>query len=166
MSLNWSGISIKACKANAAWGFRAVDIILWNSTNWKLSNLRWGSLSSKSSITSHGPSPTPTITIDSGHFDASTIAFTVSLSLVTWPSATITKIWYCKGRIYLLKNCYGYSKKKTFHFCQLLTKTWNYKERILLPLSCAIRKIITIKYFSCLGWPVAYCLPSDSLALV
>ena len=100
--LYWSGISISAARAKAACGFLAVDITLWKSTNWKLSNFLSGRLSSNSSIISQGPSPTPTRMIDIGHFDASTIISLVSLSDVTWPSATITRIWYWNVQQYIL----------------------------------------------------------------
>lgn len=58
-------------------------------------------------MVSHGPSPTPTMTMERGKFAASTMAFTVSCSKeeswpsgvevgrVTWPSATMMRTWYC-----------------------------------------------------------------------
>ena len=41
-----------------------------------------------------GPSPTPTMRMESAHMEASTIALIVSSILTTWPSATITRMWY------------------------------------------------------------------------
>jgi hypothetical protein len=50
------------------------------SITWKLSNDLWGSLSSNCFITSQGPSPTPTSTMDRGRELAATKAWMVSAS--------------------------------------------------------------------------------------
>ena len=107
ISLYWSGISIRAWRAKVWSGFPAANVkIRLNSTNWKLSNFLAGNRSSNSYIISQGPSPTPTIIIESGHFEASTIASLVGRSLVTWPSATITRMWYCKKKQwYIVLQC-------------------------------------------------------------
>mmetsp|Transcript_3799 Transcript_3799/g.9494 ORF Transcript_3799/g.9494 Transcript_3799/m.9494 type:complete len:220 (+) Transcript_3799:1098-1757(+) len=111
MSLYCSGISMSARRANCASmrggscrsGPAAISVKL---TNWKLSKRRAGSASSNSRITSHGPSPTPTITMLSGYSLAMTMALMVACSCtdswprgmsegrVTWPSATMSRMWY------------------------------------------------------------------------
>mmetsp|Transcript_38137 Transcript_38137/g.84999 ORF Transcript_38137/g.84999 Transcript_38137/m.84999 type:complete len:277 (+) Transcript_38137:891-1721(+) len=110
MILYCSGISISAFSAKMV-SFLSLScayfvMISVKLTNWKLSHLRAGSASSNSRIISHGPSPTPTMTMDRGSSLAATIALTVACSCglswpggrsdarVTCPSATRRRMWY------------------------------------------------------------------------
>ena len=62
----WEGISIRAWRANDESELFEACTMLLKLTNWKLSNCRVGNESSNSFIISHGPSPTPIITIERG----------------------------------------------------------------------------------------------------
>uniref|UniRef100_A0A0A9GBI7 Uncharacterized protein n=1 Tax=Arundo donax TaxID=35708 RepID=A0A0A9GBI7_ARUDO len=69
VALYWMGTSMSAASANAdsfCCGVVLLAMIDVKFTNWKLSKSRAGSLSSNFCMSSQGPSPTPTSTIDNG----------------------------------------------------------------------------------------------------
>ena len=150
IALYWSGISMSAAKAMAASGFLALVTVLWKLTNWKLSNFLAGISSSNSSIRSQGPSPTPIRTIDRGYLEAWTMELTVTSSSVTWPSATITRIWYCNKRK-LSFNRHNYHKNLIWVYTIRKFKIKMVKERGYLE-ACTIEWTVAS---SSVIWPSA-----------